>query len=74
MEESNLYQYGEILCECGYDYNEDKSLWNIFDNLEYGKKITVKCPFCKKENVLELDYLYIEACGEELESVCMVTK
>ena len=74
MEESkecNLYQYSEILCKCGYDYNEDKNLWSIFDNLEYWDIVAVECPSCKKENKIKLDYIYMDEFDEEFKEVCM---
>lgn len=70
-EERNLYQYSEILCECGYDYNEDKNLWSVFDNLKYWDVVVLECPSCKKQNKIELDYIYIGEFGEEFEQVCM---
>lgn len=58
------YQYFEIVCECGHDYNEDKTLWELLDRIEYEDK-QIQCPKCKKINNLTIDYLYIDELEDE---------
>lgn len=61
--EENMYQYYPIVCECGHDYNEDKTLWDLLEHTEYETKI--QCPKCGKINNLAVDYPYIDEIEDE---------